>query len=89
MKDSNPGALEKALTCFLAFIDKINKVLITVESKNAIINMLVEKCIGHMKPVIKQKGIECLLLLFEVSENFEESVECFCELIKHKNVKVR
>ena len=50
--------------------------------------MLVEKCIGHAKPVIKQKGIDCLLLMFEVSENFEDSVECLCELAAHKNIKV-
>ena len=88
LKDSNPGALEKALTCLQAFLDKIHKSLITAESKNAIISMLVEKCISHMKLVIKDKGIECLLLIFEVSENFEESEDCLCELIKHKNVKV-
>ena len=61
----------------------------TVESKNAIINMLVEKCNGHMKPVIKDKGVECLLLMFEVSENFEESEDCLLDLIKHKNPKIQ
>jgi hypothetical protein len=50
--------------------------------------MLVEKCIGHAKPVIKQKGIDCLLLMFEVSENFEDSVETMCELAAHKNIKI-
>jgi len=41
-----------------------------------------------MKPVIKQKGSECLILLFEVSENFEESIDTLSEVITHKNVKV-
>lgn len=51
LKDSNPGALEKALTCLLAFVDKIHPSLI-VEHQNAILAMLVEKCLGHAKPVI-------------------------------------
>jgi hypothetical protein len=89
LKDSNPGALEKCLTCLSAFLGKVHKALITVDSQNDIINMLVEKCLGHAKPVIKQKGTECLLLLFEASENFEESIDCFLDLIKHKNVKVQ
>jgi hypothetical protein len=37
--------------------------------------MLVEKCLGHAKPVIKEKAIECMLLIFEVSEDFDISVE--------------
>jgi len=87
LKDSNPGALEKALTCLEAFVDKIHKSLL-VESQNDIINMLVEKCLGHAKPIIKQKATECLLLIFEVSENFDESIDTLNALLKHKNVKV-
>lgn len=74
LKDSNPGALEKALVCLQAFVDKIHKDLLP-ENQNAIISMLVEKCIGHAKPVIKDKAMECIMLIFEVSENFEDSVE--------------
>jgi hypothetical protein len=51
--------------------------------------MIVDKCLGHAKPIIKTKGTECFLLLFEVSENFEDSIDTLKELIKHKNVKVQ
>ena len=74
MKDSNPGALEKALNCFECFLDKIHKSILA-EAQNGILMMLVEKCLGHAKPVIKNKAIECMLLMFEVSESFEDSVE--------------
>ena len=50
--------------------------------------MLVEKCIGHAKVPVKQKAIECFLLIFEVSENFDQSIECLNGLLSHKNVKV-
>jgi hypothetical protein len=52
------------------------------------LTLLVEKCLGHAKPVIKEKATECMLLLFEVSENFEASVETLLALTKHKNIKV-
>jgi hypothetical protein len=56
-----------------AFINKIHKSLISPEDLNGIISMLVEKCMGHMKPVIKNKSSESLLLLFEVYESFADS----------------
>jgi len=87
LKDSNPGALEKALTCLEAFVDKCHKSILA-ENQNPIISMLIEKCLGHAKPVIKQKATECLLLIFEVSENFEDSVETLQAMASHKNVKV-
>ena len=52
LKDSNPGALEKALVCLEAFLDKIRKQVL-MESQNEILSMLIEKCLGHVKPVIK------------------------------------
>lgn len=52
------------------------------------INMLVEKCLGHAKPVIKKKAEDCLLLIFEVGENFDESIDAINALLKHKNIKV-
>ena len=87
LKDSNPGALEKALNCLEVFLDKIHASIL-VPNKNDILNMLVEKCLGHDKPVIKKKAEDCLLLIFEVGENFEESIDTINALIKHKNVKV-
>jgi hypothetical protein len=52
LKDSNPGALEKALTCLEKFLAKCRSTLI-LDYQNNIINSLVEKCFGHAKPVIK------------------------------------
>lgn len=43
----------------------------------------------HAKPGIKAKSLESLLLLFEVTQNFEDSQETLLALLKHKNVKVR
>lgn len=74
MKDSNPGALEKCLDCFNAFLNKVHA-SIMVEHQNGIINLLVEKCMGHAKPVIKEKSLECFLMLFEVTESIEDSIE--------------
>lgn len=73
LKDNNPGSLEKCLDCMNAFINKIHKSLMGPEDVNAILAMLVEKCMGHMKPVIKNKSFESLLLLFEVYESFADS----------------
>ena len=42
-----------------------------------------------MKPNLKSKALECALLMFEVSENFEqETLNALEELCKHKNAKV-
>tara|TARA_B110000285_G_C14776755_1_gene446594 strand:+ start:249 stop:689 length:441 start_codon:yes stop_codon:yes gene_type:complete len=73
LKDNNPGALEKALNCFNEFIAKINKALLTAEDVNPILSMLIEKCLTHMKPVLKKLAGESILLLFEAFETFEES----------------
>jgi hypothetical protein len=87
LKDSNPGALEKALCAMAAWVDKIHKDILTA-CQNELITILVEKCIGHAKIPVVMKSIEPLLLIFEVGENFEESTETLTELLKHKNVKV-
>jgi CO dehydrogenase/acetyl-CoA synthase epsilon subunit len=44
--------------------------------------------LGHVKPVIKKKAEDCLLLIFEVGENFDESIDTLNALLKHKNIKV-
>jgi len=87
LKDSNPGALEKALDCLLAFLDKIHPSILVPE-QNSLILMLTEKCLGHAKPNIKSKALECFMLIFEVGENFDESIETLDSLLKHKNIKV-
>lgn len=47
-----------------------------------------EKGLGHAKPVIKNKATDCILIMFEVSEDFEVSLETLQELANHKNVKI-
>lgn len=87
LKDSNPGALEKCLDCFTAFLDKVHPSII-MEHQNGIISMLVEKCMGHAKPIIKDKSLECFLMLYEVTENVVDSIDTLIALVKHKNIKV-
>ena len=85
--DTNPGALEKCLDSLNAFIDRGDPRVVAV-AQNDIVKGLVEKCIGHAKPTIKHKGLECFNLLFEVTENFEESIETMVEVLQAKNIKV-
>ena len=88
LKDNNPGALEKALNCFNIFIDKIHKSIMTPEDVNPILSMLVEKCLTHMKPVIKKLAGESVIALFVAFESFEESQDALIALAGHKVPKV-
>ena len=74
----------EALQAFVDFGDP----KVVVMSQNDVIKLLIEKCIGHTKPSIKQKGLECFNLLFEVTESFDESVETITESLNAKNIKV-
>jgi hypothetical protein len=87
LADTNPGSLEKCLDALEAFISKGDPRLIS-SSQNDIIKILIEKCVGHAKPTIKSKSIECFNLLFEVSESFDEAVEPLLECVNSKNTKV-
>jgi hypothetical protein len=50
---------------------------------------MVEKCLNHTKPVIKTKSFECIMVMFEVTENFEtETMDAIDELCKSKIAKV-
>ena len=73
LSDSNPGALEKALEALEQFLNKGDPKLSST-CQIAIIKILIEKCIGHMKPTIKNKATECFNLSFEVVENFNEEI---------------
>ena len=88
LKDTNPGALEKCLDCLVNFLNKIQaKVLL--DAQNRIIQIIIEKMLlTHAKPGIKAKSLESLLLLFEVTQNFDDSEDTLQTLLKHKNVKV-
>lgn len=50
--------------------------------------MLFEKCMSHMKPIVRTKAADCLCLFFEVTEAFEDSEETILEAVKSKNIKV-
>ena len=41
-----------------------------------------------MKKPIQEKSIECILLIFEVGEVFDESIDTLNAFIQHKNLKV-
>lgn len=87
LNDANPGSLEKCLEALEVFIDKAEPKIVAM-SQNDILKVLIEKCIGHAKPTIKTKALDCFLLMFEVSEVFEESVPAMEESLKSKNAKV-
>jgi hypothetical protein len=70
-----------------AFVDKVNRQTLA-ENQNPIITALVDKCLGHVKPVIKNKAQDVLLLIFEVSEDFDNSIDTLLELVQNKNIKV-
>ena len=42
----------------------------------------------HAKPNIKAKALEVFLLMFEVTEVFNDSIDTMKTLLAHKNVKV-
>lgn len=67
LADINPGSLEKCLEALMAFIDKADPGIVAA-CQNDIIKVLIEKCNNHAKPVIKEKGFEASMFLFEVSE---------------------
>ena len=87
--DANPGSLEKCLDALNAYIDKADPKLVAV-SQNDVIKTLIEKCLGHAKPTIKAKSLECFLLTFEVSEVFDDptTIETFTEMLGNKQQKV-
>ena len=48
-----------------------------------------DKCLGAAKANLKNKAMDCMLLLFEVSENFTpETLDPFQDLVKSKKPKV-
>lgn len=73
----------------MAFIDKASKDLVS-QSQNAVLKVMIEKCLVHAKPMIKQKSLDCVLTMFEVSENFgQDTMEVIEEMCKSKKLPVR
>jgi len=83
LQEANPGALEKALDALALFIDKADPKTVSTFMSDIIKN-LIEKCIGHMKPSVRAKGLDSFNMLFEVTESFEESEETIIEGMKNK-----
>ena len=69
------------------FIDK-GEPRVVASVQNEILKSLIEKCLGHAKPAIKSKGMECFLSCFEATEMFEESFDSIIEMLNSKNQKV-
>ena len=88
LAEPNPGAMEKVLECFHAFIDKCDPAILS-SMQNSIYPPMMDKCLGAAKPTLKTKAMECLLLFFEVSENFgDETLDAFQALVKSNKPKV-
>lgn len=87
LKDSNPGALEKALDCLKICLEKIRKQTLG-EEVPGLLGILIEKCVGHVKPNIRAKALEAVHLAFEVSEDFAFPGDTLRTFASHKNVKV-
>lgn len=81
--DANPGSLEKCLDALNVFIDRCDPKIIAA-NQNDIIKVLIEKCVGHAKPTIKLKALECFNLMFEVTETFDESLDTMTESLNSK-----
>ena len=88
LAEPNPGAMEKVLDCFNTYIDKCHASILT-GFQNSIYPPVMDKCLGAAKPTLKTKAMECMLLFFEVSENFgDETMDAFQALVKSNKPKV-
>ena len=75
LKDTNPGALEKALDCLVIFLQKVQAKTL-MDSQNGIIGIIIEKMLlTHAKPGIRAKSMDSFLSMFEVTANFEDSID--------------
>lgn len=84
----NPTGMENILNCLHAYIDRCDPKLLYA-SQIDLIKSLIEKYISQTKASVKQKAIDCMLLLFEVTEVFDEATsDAMLEMLKHKNTKV-
>ena len=88
LDEAHPGALESALDCFVTFADRCQPALLGQFQKDYL-KPLVDKGLGAAKPNIKAKALECGLLIFEVSEQFDEdTLDVLEKLCKSDKLKV-
>ena len=59
-----------------------------VEHQNDLLNIITDKCLGHAKPTIKAKANECIMLMFDCTEAFNEAQDALLGLAGNKNIKV-
>ena len=59
LADSNPGALEKAVDCYIEFVKKASKSIIS-DMQGTTIELLISKSISHLKPSLQEKGMEAI-----------------------------
>ena len=86
--EPNPGAMEKVIECFSTYIDKCSPAILS-SIQDKIYMPVIDKCMGAAKATIKTKSLECMLLLFEVSENFsEDTLDAFQAILKSTKPKI-
>ena len=88
LMEPNPGAMEKVLECFHTYIDKCAPQILTA-MQDKIYAPMMDKCLGAVKANLKSKAMDCMLLFFEVSENFSpETLDAFQAQVKSNKPKV-
>lgn len=88
LDESHPGTLEAALDAFSVFADRAFPGLLGTHQKDYL-KPLIEKGLGAAKPNVKAKSLECALLIFEVSEQFDdETMDVLEALCLSKTLKV-
>ena len=76
------------LDCFNEFITKCDPGILS-SMQVSVVKPMIEKCLGQSKASLKAKSLECMMLIFEVSENFEdETTDVIVELMKKPKPKV-
>jgi len=89
LADSHPNPLERAQESLTAYIGKVQPALL-ISYQATILKVLIEKGLTNAKKPIKEKALENILLLFEVSETFDEdALAALQDMCKHKNIKVK
>lgn len=87
-EENNPMGMEGLLNCLAAYIDRCDPKILAA-SQIDLVKTLIEKCLTHTKPTVRQKSSDCFISLFEVTENFDETTnDAILEMIKHKNSKI-
>ena len=76
------------LECFHTYIDRCDAGLLA-SFQNSVYTPMIDKCLGAPKPNLKAKAMDCMLLIFEVSEEFgDETMEALQNELKSKKPKV-